>query len=359
MELATQGSLQNLYNESDPETPLGPLPPCPQSTPSPSIHSISKIEEELSHTSSTDNNSSIPKTEVEVFDLHESCSPVKEAKEQEPDFIERPLPPSPPPEKLLTPIPPSPPPEGMDYTLEHSHEIVDEWNKNLQDKMPERLPKSSPLPSEIQKKSPPERMPERPQEWHVETDKTKKRHRNAPSTEEAAERHPKVPKQSEEIPERHRKHNTHEGKERHRHSTEGGERHHKHQHSSSEEGHRRRKKHHSPSHFAEREETQHQSLPNNPALEELESNYPDLQVFHNSIRELQECVALPPTPPGEEADLPMSNRSSPCDCPAHIHDRESPLEIAQELRDAVRVSRTLKSNTSKSKKKKNTQTFDF
>ncbi len=28
----------------------------------------------------------------------------------------------------------------------------------------------------------------------------------------------------------------------------------------------------------------------------------------------------------------LSDRSSACDCPAHIHDRESPLEIAQVIK---------------------------
>merc|ERR1719210_931775 len=44
---------------------------------------------------------------------------------------------------------------------------------------------------------------------------------------------------------------------------------------------------------------------------------------------------------GPDDDDAASNQGSNCDCPAHVHDRESPLEIA-EVRDAVRVSRTLK-----------------
>ena len=35
----------------------------------------------------------------------------------------------------------------------------------------------------------------------------------------------------------------------------------------------------------------------------------------------------------ELADLDdISNRSSACDCPAHVHDREFPLEIAKVLK---------------------------
>ena len=150
------------------------------------------------------------------------------------------------------------------------------------------LPKS-PLPSEYQRKSPPERIPGKPPpEWHYKADKTVSRHRNAPTAaEEVVERHHTKPQPSEEITERqHRKHNTHENKERTRQSKEGAERHRKHPNNPPEDGHRRRKKHHSPSRFGN-QETQHHSLPNNPQLEDMESNYPDLQVFHNSIRELE------------------------------------------------------------------------
>jgi len=51
-------------------------------------------------------------------------------------------------------------------------------------------------------------------------------------------------------------------------------------------------------------------------------------------------------PDDREVELQFgSGRSSACDCPAHIHDRESPLLIAQ-VRDAVRVSRTITNSLS-------------
>lgn len=51
---------------------------------------------------------------------------------------------------------------------------------------------------------------------------------------------------------------------------------------------------------------------------------------------------------GPDDDDAASNQGSNCDCPAHVHDRESPLEIAEviaKVRDAVRVSRTLKNSS--------------
>jgi len=46
----------------------------------------------------------------------------------------------------------------------------------------------------------------------------------------------------------------------------------------------------------------------------------------------------------DELEFP-SEKSSVCDCPAHVHDRESPLLMAQ-VRDAVRMSRTIKNSLS-------------
>jgi len=51
---------------------------------------------------------------------------------------------------------------------------------------------------------------------------------------------------------------------------------------------------------------------------------------------------------GPDDDDAASNQGSNCDCPAHVHDRESPLEIAEviaKVRDAFRVSRTLKNSS--------------
>jgi len=60
--------------------PFGPLPPCPKSSPSNSMKKIP--EEDESCSSSSANLSSIPKTEVEVFEFREvEASPAKPSKE--------------------------------------------------------------------------------------------------------------------------------------------------------------------------------------------------------------------------------------------------------------------------------------
>lgn len=60
--------------------PFGPLPPCPKSSPSNSMKKIP--EEDESCSTSSANISSIPKTEVEVFEFREvEASPAKPSKE--------------------------------------------------------------------------------------------------------------------------------------------------------------------------------------------------------------------------------------------------------------------------------------
>lgn len=94
-----------------------------------------------------------------------------------------------------------------------------------------------------------------------------------------------------------------------------------------------------------------EASPSKPSREAgAQTNQTQLLLKSNHVRPKPEVQvqAVPPTvynPPNEpscqEADLGdepeaelerlevLSDRSSACDCPAHIHDRESPLEIAQ------------------------------
>jgi len=75
--------LENLFNSEDTEAPFGPLPPCPKSSPSNSIRLMPDEEPRSgSNTSSSANLSSIPKTEVEVFEFREvEASPCKNSRE--------------------------------------------------------------------------------------------------------------------------------------------------------------------------------------------------------------------------------------------------------------------------------------
>lgn len=305
------GSLLNLYQDSDQNVPLpfsfGPLPPSPTvSSPSPAMERIVEVTEE--NTSSTENES-VPKTEVEVLEYK--------------------------------------------VKAQDNRQEIENAKLKMKQEPPKRLPED--LSRDINQLKTRVKNKERDEEKVKSKDETRRRKHDKEQVRELMhegrdEKDKKDKKKEHEDKKPHmnggvKKHQR-ERKDKQKEHREDGktnvpvkEKRERKEKKSSKKSERKSRKER-----AEKETEETMSLVEEEEIERARSR--SREVGERLARHEHQChhsgSALTHTH-SEELDEVLSNKSSACDCPAHVHDRESPLQIA-EVRDAVRVSRTLKNS---------------
>jgi len=300
----------NLFQDTEQDAPLpfdfGPLPLSPTiSSPSPAMERIVEVTEE--NTSSTENES-VPKTEVEVLEYKGKTQDNRQEKENTKLEIKQ--------------EPPKGLPEDLSKDINKLKTRVnnkerDEEGVKTKDETRRRKNDKEQFKESINGK----RDDKDKKKEHEE----KKTHMNGGIKKHQRERKDKQKEQKEDgkqnIPAKEKR----ERKEK----------------KSSKKSERKSRKER-----AEKETEETMSLVEEEEVERARSR--SREVGERLAKHEHQCThsgALVTTQQthSEELDEVMSNKSSACDCPAHVHDRESPLQIA-EVRDAVRVSRTLKNS---------------
>lgn len=295
----------NLYQDSDQDVPFnfGPLPPSPPtSTPSPTMERIVEVTEE---NSSSTENESVPKTEVEVLDFKTIAPENRQMKDDQ---------------------------DRKDNTKK---DIQEETSKAL----PEDLNKDN---NQFKTKGSKGR--------EEENTKSKDETRRRKSDKDIIKDSIVVRREDKEKKKEYDEKKTHINggvKKQHRerkdkHKDEGRpnlpvkEKRDRKEKKSSKKSERKSRKERS-----EKEAEEAMTLVEEEELERARSR--SREVGERLARHEHQCHHSGAQTHTEELDEVLSNKSSACDCPAHVHDRESPLQIA-EVRDAVRVSRTLKNS---------------
>jgi len=300
----------NLFQDSEQDVPhpfsFGPLPPSPSvSSPSPAMERIVEVTEE--NTSSTENDS-VPKTEVEVLEYKGKTQDIRQEKDNTKLEIKK--------------EPPKCLPEDLSRDINKlkakvKHKERDEENVKSKDEVRRRKHEKEQVKElTIGKKD--------------EKDKKKEHEDKKPHMNGGVKKHQRERKEKQKEPREDGKPNVPVKEKRERKEKK-----------SSKKSERKSRKER-----AEKEAEESMSLVEEEELERARSR--SREVGERLARHEHQCshsgaLVSTHTIHNEDLDEVLSNKSSACDCPAHVHDRESPLQIA-EVRDAVRVSRTLKNS---------------
>jgi len=277
----------NQESEKDSAFAFGPLPPSPNSSLSPAMGRITEVTEDLS--SSSADNDSVPKTEVEVIDFK-----TKKDKEE------------------------------LQHTCMSENVNVDSSGKNEQQEKTNDFEFKDDFgmrtKSEILQETKSIMKGDKDSKHKTENEgkqmmngSVKKGHREKKERKEGKD-------------EASTKLNGH-SKEKREKKEKKSEKNHK-------KSERRSRK--------EKMEKEQQMDDQVKAEEEARERSRSREVGERLARHEHQCSHAAAVSADMEPEV-TSLRSSACDCPAYVHDRESPLQIA-EVRDAVRVSRTLKNS---------------